>query len=100
MKIFKIIANLIFLICATYFAYVSIDVVQTMLTEEFGGFAVLGSIAIMVYGSPAIILSIIYNVFMGVTKKYSLFDGITLALLVIAYASLLVAPLVVNSIVA
>lgn len=98
MKVFKIIANVIFLICAAYFAYVSFDVVHTMLTQEAGGLAVLGSIAIMVYGSPAVILAIIYNIVMGVTKKYSVFDGITLVLLIIAYASLLLAPIIVNAV--
>ena len=99
LKIYKIISNVLLLICSAFFAYITISSVHTMLTEEMGGLAILITISIMAYGVPAILYAIIYNIVMGIKKKYTFFDGITLAIFLICYASLLVAPIIVNAVI-
>lgn len=98
MKVFKIISNVLLLICSAFFAYITISSVHTMLTEEMGALAILITLSIMVYSIPAILYGIIYNIVMGVKKKYTFFDGITLVILILTYASLIVAPIIVNAV--
>ena len=99
MKIFKIISNVLLLICSAFFAYVTVSSVHTMLTEEMGGLAILITLSVMIYSIPVILYGIIYNIVMGVKKKHTFFDGITLVILILTYASLLVAPLIVNAVI-
>ncbi len=96
MKIFKIISNVIFLICAVFFAYISIDVAYNMLQVENGGFAVLGSVIIFIYGAPVALYFVIYTIIMLVKRKYNLFDVISGVLFVLSYASLLAVPSIIS----
>ncbi len=94
LKIYKIISNVLLLICSAFFAYIAVS-----LTIKHGGLALL--LSIMIYipcGAPVVLYAIIYNIVMGIIKKYSVFDGITLVLLILAYASLLLAPIIVNAV--
>ena len=96
MKIFKIISNVIFLICAVFFAYISIDVAYNMLQVENGGLAVLGSVIFFIYGAPVMLYFVIYTIIMIVKRKSNLFDLICGLLFILSYASLLVVPAIIS----
>ena len=95
LKVFKIITNAIFVIAIAFFTYITIEVCYDMLNVEYGGLAILASLAILIYAIPVTLYCIVYGIVMIAKKRYKWYDLVIGLLYLISYASLILVPVLI-----
>ncbi|MBR5439899.1 MAG: hypothetical protein IKV61_06795 [Clostridia bacterium] len=96
LKVFKILTNALFVICAVIFTYLIVDVTSGILNNPSNEWGIVALLLFFIFAIPVTIYLAIYSIIMIVKKRYRLYDLIFGLIYIICYASLILVPLILN----
>ena len=88
---------ILILLCTAYLVYVVSDAAYQILNVEYGGFAALGLIIILIYGIAPALFIVITQIVLLILKKFWIVDFVLTILFILSYASLYLVPAIIST---